>query len=127
MSTYTVAMSSPRATLLIDVALEIGAEIFQCALQGFGGARRKCAKGVARRPKLCLKRHLFQVSGLAVAFFHRLQDAFHPSQPAPARCAPAAGFLREKAFQIPDHADGAGLVVEHDHRCLLYTSDAADE
>src|ERR1035441_5742618 len=32
LSTYTVAMSSPRAALLTDVPLEIGAEVFQRAL-----------------------------------------------------------------------------------------------
>src|SRR5581483_4514406 len=39
LSTYTVAISSPRATLFGDVALEIDAQILQCALQGFGSAR----------------------------------------------------------------------------------------
>src|SRR5438876_10656588 len=38
LSTYTIAMSSPRAVLLADVTLEIGAEVFQCVPLWFGGA-----------------------------------------------------------------------------------------
>ena len=62
-----------------------------------------------------LEFELFEIAGLAAAFLHRLEDALGPRKAAPAGRTPSTGFLREEMLEVPQHADGAGAVVEHDH------------
>src|SRR5581483_9055627 len=113
-STKILAIPSPGAALLPNVPLEVVAEIFESALQGLGRAGRQGAEGIAPEPGL--KLHLLQIAGLALAVFHGPENALDPSQAAPARRAPSAGFLSEEFLKVPDHADRAGLIVQHDHR-----------
>src|SRR5262249_33223792 len=106
---------SPGAAVLADVPLEITAKVFQCGLEGIGGAGRERAKGVAGAPRLGLKCELREVVGLPVAVFHGFQNSVRPPEAAPARRAVAAGFLGEEVYDVGGHADRTGLVVEHDH------------
>src|ERR1035437_4177805 len=108
-------ISFPRTSFLTNVPVEIFAKVFQCALKGLRGARRKGAKGVTRRQKLCLKRELFEIARLATPFLHCVEDALRPGKAAPARRTPAARFLRKKVFEIPEHANRTGLIIQHDH------------
>src|SRR2546427_5303747 len=105
----------PRAALLAEVQLEVLAKILERALQGLGGARRQRAVGVARSHEARDVNELVEIRGLALSFFDGSEQPGGPAQAAPAGRTPAAGFLGEKALQVPHHADRAGLVVENNH------------
>src|SRR5215471_20732052 len=107
--------SSPPASMLADVVFEVFPEIFESALERFCSTRGQRAKRMAGPEKLCLGGQFIDITVLSTAFFDGAEGALTPSQACPARSTPAAGFLREKALQIPYHSDGARLIVEHNH------------
>src|SRR5215831_1846816 len=107
--------SSPPASMLADVIFEVFPEIFERALERFCGTRGQRAKRMAGTEKLGLGGQFIDIAVLSTAFFDGAEGALTPSQSCPAWSTPAAGFLREKALQIPYHSDGARLIVEHNH------------
>src|SRR5436190_1601609 len=107
---------SPRATLLANMALEILTEILQSALKGLCRAGRQRAVGVARSYEARDVGELIQMSHFPSSLLDRLEHSRSPIQTAPARGAPATGFLRKKALQVPYHADRTRLIVQDDHR-----------
>src|SRR5215471_506431 len=77
LSTYTVAISTPRAPLFSNVPLEILAEIFQRALQRLGRTGSEHTKRMSRRKEFRLCREPFQIARLTFSFLHCFQEAFH--------------------------------------------------
>src|ERR1051326_4342900 len=96
--------SAPPASTLANVVFEVFAKIFEPALERFRSARCQRAKRMAGPEKLGLGSQFLDITILSAAFFDGAEGAFAPSQSSPARSTPAAGFLCEKAFQIPHHA-----------------------
>src|SRR5581483_11421985 len=94
---------------------EVLAKILERALKRLGGSRSQRAERMAGSEELSLRSKLLEIAGPALSVFQGLQDALHPRQPAPARRAPAAGFLRKKVLQIPHHAHRTGLIIKHNH------------
>src|SRR5262249_26027554 len=91
-------------------------EILESALERFGSPRGQGAKRMSGPEKLRLGSEFLDIAVLPAAFFDGAKSALTPSQSRPARSTPPAGFLGEKAFQIPYHSDRARLIIEYDHR-----------
>src|SRR5579883_524950 len=108
-------VAAPGAAVFANVALEIGAEVFEPAFERLGGAGGERAVGMAGLEEAGLEFELFEIAGPAAAFFYCLEDALGPREAAPAGRAPSAGFLSEEVLEVPQHADRARAVVEHDH------------
>jgi hypothetical protein len=108
--------------MLADVVFEVFPEIFESALERFCSTRGQRAKRMAGLEKLRLGGQFIDIAVLSTAFFDSAEGALTPSQSCPARSTPAAGFLCEKAFEIPYHSDGARLIVEDDHGAGAHTA-----
>ena len=108
--------------MLADVVFEVFPEIFESALERFCSTRGQRAKRMAGPEKLCLGGQFIDIAVLSTAFFDSVEGALTPSQSCPARSTPAAGFLCEEPLQIPDHANGARLIVEYDHGAGAHTA-----
>src|SRR5208282_440245 len=106
---------SPGATVLSDVSFKIGPKILHGGFERIGSPGREGAERVPGTPHLRLRCKLVEVAWLAVAVFHRAQNAFRPTEAAPARRAESAGFTREKLRHVPRHTHWTGMVIEHDH------------
>src|SRR5690349_17389790 len=108
--------------MLADVIFEVFSEVLESALKRFGRTWRERAKRMSRPEKLRLGSQLLDIAVLSKPFFDGAQGALTPSQPCPTWSTPAAGFLREEAFQIPHHSDGARLIIEYDHGAGAHTA-----
>src|SRR6185437_2243546 len=105
----------PGTTLLTNVAIEVSAEVLQCALQGLRRTWRKRAECVPWRQEFRLERELVEIAGLSASCLHRGQNLLRPVQPAPARGAPTARLLGEEVDKIRSHSHRTCVIVEHDH------------
>jgi hypothetical protein len=104
------------------VSIEVFVEVSKSTLEGLRGAGRQSAKGVTRGQKLGLKHKLFEIARLATPSLYRVQNAFNPCQAAPARRAPATRFLSEEMFEIPQHPDRTGLIIQHNHGASTHSA-----
>ena len=108
--------------MLADVTFEVFSKILESALERFSSTRGQRAKRMSGLEKLRLGSQFLDIAVLSTAFFDGAEGALTPSQSGPAGSAPAAGFLREKAFQIPYHSDRARLIIEYDHGAGAHTA-----
>src|SRR5215471_21730577 len=108
--------------MLVNVIFEVFPEIFESALERLCSTRGQRAERMAGTEKLGLGGQFIDIAVLSAAFFDGAEGALTPSQSCPARSTPAAGFLCEKAFEIPYHSDGARLIVEDDHGAGAHTA-----
>src|SRR5262249_4625248 len=94
----------PGTTLFVNMTTEIVAEIFQCALQWLYCSGSEGAESVSWSKEFGLEGERVEILPASCALLHGHEDFLCPRQTAPARRAPAAGFLREEVLEIPDHA-----------------------
>src|SRR3569623_2006377 len=97
---FHLSRLAPGAAFLMDMTLEIIAEILEAALQRLGCARRQGAEGMSGTQEARMGFQQFKVGSPAAALLHVLQYLFDPGKPRPARGAPAARFLRLEMLQI---------------------------
>src|SRR5262245_58755626 len=79
-----------------DGGLEVGAEVFQRALQRLDRARRVRAERATGAEQAAVLGEDLEVAGLAAAFLERDEQLLEPRQAVAARRAEAARFLREE-------------------------------
>src|ERR1700733_13734537 len=101
--------------MLVDVPAKVICKILQRTLKRFHCSWRKGTKRVARCKEFCLECKSFKIARASLPLFHRKQNLFRPRETAPARRAPAARFLREEVFEVPDHAHRTRLIIQDDH------------
>src|SRR6185312_2276169 len=103
------------AAMLGDVAIKVGAEVFEAALQRIGGARGEGAEGAPGAPEAGQELEFFEIARASLAGLEGAQQAVGPAQAAPTGSTPAAGLLGEEMDQVQQHPDRTGAVVKDDH------------
>src|SRR6266567_1717482 len=106
---------SPGTTLFVYMQAKIFREILQRTLKRLYCSRRKRTERIPRSKKFRLEHERIEIASAPSALLHCEQNLLRPRQPAPARRAPAARFLRKEMLEIPNHPDGTGAVVQHNH------------
>src|SRR5450756_2204619 len=110
------------APAFLDVLDEVVAEQPECRLQRLHRSRREVAERLvgAHEPDVLLE-HV-EILRAPTPLLDVAEQRHRPLQSLATGRAPAARLLGEELQEVQSHADWAGLVVQQDERCLLYTS-----
>src|SRR6186997_2967684 len=100
---------------LLDVRLELGAELAEIALHGIDGEVAERAQRPPEDPRADALEQV-EIRELAAAVFDPLEDLNEPARALPARRALAARLVHVELLRPQGELHHAAAVVDHHHR-----------